>query len=63
MTSLLIGAMAAVGFVAMARVVQPLIATGSADFTTAPSLAEVGYALGFGLLVVALIEVALWAGL
>lgn len=60
MTTIVVGAMAAVGFVVMARVVQPLISTGSADFTTGFSVAEVGYALGFGLLVVALIEAYLY---
>jgi hypothetical protein len=62
MSTVLVGAAAAIGFVAMARIIQPLVSGGAADFTTPPSLAEVGYALGMGLLVVALIEGLLWAG-
>lgn len=64
MTTVLIGSAAALGFLAMSRLVVPIASGAGADFATPFSLAnDILWPLGFGLLVVVLLEIGLAAGL
>lgn len=64
MSTVLIGGAAAVGFLVMSRAVVPIASGAGADTSTPFSLAnDVLWPLGFGLLVVVLLEIGLAAGL
>jgi hypothetical protein len=64
MTSVLIGGTAAVGFLAMSRLIVPIAQGAGADFATPFSLSnDLLWPLAFGLLVVVLLEIGLAAGL
>lgn len=64
MSTVLIGAAAATGFLAMSRLVVPIAQGAGADFSTPFSLPnDLLWPLAFGVLVIVLLEIGLLAGL